>query len=245
MLGASSALAKLKDEKNAMTVQRSTFGTRAGAGLASRQAAAWLRVELLAIAACLFALVLSVQTASANAPKPVAKPERLSVGQSVGQSVNQAVEPAREANAASLATAAPSTPPPPPLVKPADIAVLNQRHDRLVYLPPVLQAQWQAYARYRDVKAFAVSVSGLNARPVGAFSVAHGRVATAIDGAITACEATARELGRPDDCEIFAIGDYVVFGGDESYDRLVIEAMESLKASGRVGRDAKGRIQKL
>lgn len=131
------------------------------------------------------------------------------------------------------------------MIKPQDIAVLDQRLNRLVYLPPALQVQWQAYSRFRDVKAFAVSVSGLNARPVAAFSVAHERVATAIDGALTACEATARNLGRPNDCEIFAIGDYVVFGAEASYDRLVIEAMEALKASGRAGRDAKGRISKF
>lgn len=189
-------------------------------------------------ATAIFAVICFGATANfsyAVAPKPTIKPQRLAVAASVPS--------AQPANSASLA--APASPPPKPVTKPQDIAVLDQRLDQLVYLPPVLQTQWQAYTGYRDVKAFAVSVSGLNARPVAAFSVAHKRVATAIDGALTACEATARELGRPDDCEIFAIGDYVVFGANASYDRQVIEAMESLKALGRAGRDDKGRISKF
>ncbi len=181
-------------------------------------------------------LALAAGATHAFAPKPIAKPQRLVAAEIT---VPAAAARSQQRSVVSMA------PPPKPLIKPDYIAVLEQRLDRLVYLPPVLRAQWQAYNSYRDVKAFAVSVSGLNARPVGAFSVAHARVAAAIDGAITACEATARELGRPDDCEVFAIGDYVVFGADASYDRQVIELMESLKASGQVGRDAKGRIQKL
>lgn len=189
-------------------------------------------------------------TALGAAPKPWPKPDRIAAGHvgALGE-VNASSTPAQaaaSANAALATQVAPtSAPPPKPLAKPGYIAVLDPRHDSLVYLPVSVLTSWQAYSQYRDIKAFAVSVSGLNARPVAAFSVAHKAVDGAIDGALTACEATARELGRPTDCEIFAIGDFVVFGADPGYDRQVMQTMETLSSTGRSGRGAKGRITKL
>jgi hypothetical protein len=192
----------------------------------------------LAAVSALFALILA-GLVEAAAPKPQPKPATLAVDPGL-------VSGAQAAPSAALQDASPAlSAPPKPVVKPGYVAVLDPRHDRLVYLPASLRATWQAYDAYRDIKAFAVSVSGLNARPVAAFSVAHKDVAGAIDGAITACEATAQELGRPTDCEIFAIGDYVVFGAEPGYDRMVMQTMESLTSTGRAGRSAKGQITKL
>lgn len=134
--------------------------------------------------------------------------------------------------------------PPKPIAKPASISYVPKRQEQLVYLPSMARQQWQRYTEYRDVKAFAVSVSGLNARPVVAFSVANRRVIHAIEGALEACDSTAKQLGRIRDCEIFAIGDYVVFGAGPSYDRKVIAEMESIKSRGLAGRKVTGSMIK-
>ena len=134
--------------------------------------------------------------------------------------------------------------PPRPLVKPQSVAVVPKREDQLALLPDAARQQWERYATFRDVKAFAVSVSGLQGRPVVGFTVASRRVATAIDGALTACQTTAKQQKRAQDCEVFAIGDYIVYGAGPNYDRQVIAVMEGIKASGKVGRRLNGSIQK-
>ncbi len=202
------------------------------------------RFSMARMLAFVLAMLAVGGSALAVAPKPWPKPNRIALGQVDASSTS--LVPAVGAESSAAIQAAPSVAPPPkPVAKPSYVAVLDPRHGSLVYLPASVLSSWQAYTHYRDIKAFAVSVSGLNARPVAAFSVAHKGVAEAIDGALTACEATARELGRPTDCEIFAIGDFVVFGAEPGYDRLVMQTMETLSSTGRSGRGAKGRITKL
>ena len=115
-------------------------------------------------------------------------------------------------------------------------------------LPAALQSHWQRYLQYRDIKAFAIYNKG-NKPKVAGVSVANTRLEEALDDALESCRKTVRALeikpdGSGQDCQIFALGDYILDQSPLGQQNRIMALMRGLEGNSQVGRARNGSLMR-